>query len=137
MDIKSNLPKLAIAGVLIAGAVFMIEKFNGQSGAGSTVVVNVPVLSVEATQGEKLFLKNCKACHGKNAGGSRRGPPLIHKIYESGHHGDHAFVLAAKIGVRAHHWKFGDMPPQPQVSEGDVAKIIVYLREVQRANGIN
>ena len=140
MDIKASLPKLVVATVLIGGAIVVVGKLNGHnghSGAGSTITVNVPTLSTEAKQGAKLFAENCMVCHGKNGGGSKQGPPLIHKIYESGHHGDQSFVLAAKLGVRAHHWKFGNMPQQPQVTDRDVLRIVGYIREVQRANGIH
>ena len=64
-------------------------------------------------------------------------PPLIHKIYEPSHHADEAFQRAAANGVLAHHWSFGDMPAQPQVTRADMASIIAYVREVQRANGID
>ena len=75
-------------------------------------------------------------CHGPNAAGTKLGPPLIHDIYEPGHHSDQAFYLAAATGVRAHHWPYGDMPAQPQVSEAEVGLIIRYIRELQEANGI-
>ena len=49
-----------------------------------------------------------------------------------------AFVLAARNGVRAHHWPFGDMPPVGQpLTDGELAAIIAYVRELQRANGIS
>ncbi|NJO35044.1 MAG: cytochrome c [Rhodospirillales bacterium] len=43
---------------------------------------------------------------------------------------------AVKTGVRQHHWRFGDMPPQPRVTEEQVAAIVGFVREVQTANGI-
>jgi hypothetical protein len=61
---------------------------------------------------------------------------LRHKIYESSHHSDAAFQLAAKNGVVAHHWKFGDMPPVPGVTPDDVAHITAYVRAEQRKVGI-
>ena len=49
-----------------------------------------------------------------------------------------AFVLAARNGVRAHHWPFGNMPPVEQpLTDGELAAIIAYVRELQRANGIS
>lgn len=68
--------------------------------------------------------------------GTEQGPPLVHRIYEPGHHADAAFHMAVRAGVRQHHWRFGNMPPQPQVSEAELRTIIRYVREVQRANGI-
>jgi hypothetical protein len=47
-----------------------------------------------------------------------------------------AFVLAAKQGVRAHHWRFGNMPAVEGVSDEDVLQITDYVRALQRANGI-
>jgi mono/diheme cytochrome c family protein len=98
--------------------------------------VTIPQLSALAVEGQAAFSANCAQCHGPNGGGTDQGPPLIHPIYEPNHHADMAFVLAARNGSRAHHWQFGNMPPQPQVSETEIAAIIQFVREVQRANGI-
>ncbi|WP_374701253.1 c-type cytochrome, partial [Agrobacterium tumefaciens] len=46
------------------------------------------------------------------------------------------FQFAVVNGVRAHHWRFGDMPPQQGLSEADVSEITAYVRELQRENGI-
>jgi len=137
MDFKTGLPKLVVVGVMIAAGVIVFGKMRGSDDKGVAVNVKVPTLSALAVQGEKLFEANCTSCHGKNGSGSEQGPPLIHKIYEPNHHGDMSFVLAAKRGVRAHHWPFGDMPAQPDVSENDILMIVGYVRELQRANGIN
>ncbi len=102
------------------------------------VTVNVPTLSAAAKIGETAFNAICAACHGVNAAGNEgKGPPLIHKIYEPSHHGDMSFFLAVQNGVRAHHWPFGDMAPVTGLTEGDVKNIIIYIREVQLANGID
>jgi cytochrome c len=102
----------------------------------SEIRVKIPELSQTAKQGQTLFDTNCAACHGNNAAGTKQGPPLIHKIYEPSHHGDASFQLAAKYGVRAHHWPYGNMPPVAGVTETEVNSIIAYVRELQRANGI-
>ncbi len=101
------------------------------------VTVKVPDLSSVALEGKTLFEKNCLACHGKNAAGTGQGPPFINPIYRPDHHGDQAFVIAAMQGVRAHHWRFGNMPAQPQVKPDEIQKIVIYVRALQRANGIN
>jgi mono/diheme cytochrome c family protein len=92
-------------------------------------------------QGKSLFLQNCASCHGSDLKGvdkgDKKGPPLLHKIYEPSHHGDAAFQLAAKNGVRAHHWPYGDMPPVPKVTPDDVAHITAYVRAEQRKIGIH
>jgi mono/diheme cytochrome c family protein len=105
-------------------------------GAGPLVDVKVPELSPLATRGETAFKANCAPCHGKNAAGSNKGPPLVHDIYNPGHHADGSFFIAAKRGVRSHHWRYGDMPPQPQVTDGEMAAIVRFVRELQAANGI-
>lgn len=117
------------------GAVDMNEDHMGSG--KSLVETTIPELSPVAVKGEALFNENCAACHNNNAGGREGvGPPLVHKIYEPSHHGDESFQLAAKNGVRAHHWQFGDMPRVEGISRADVSTIITYVRELQRANGI-
>lgn len=107
-------------------------------GRGAAVQVAIPAaFSDTAKMGEKAFNATCAACHGKNAAGTEVGPPLVHRIYEPSHHADYAFEMAVNNGVRAHHWKFGNMPPQPGVTKADVATIVAYVRELQRANGID
>lgn len=96
----------------------------------------VPPASVKGTRGEALFNQRCAVCHGPNATGSVQGPPLVHRIYEPGHHSDLSFLLAVRRGVRAHHWRFGNMAPVPGLSEADVKEIIRYVRALQRAKGI-
>ena len=88
------------------------------------------------TQGKRLFEKNCAACHGPDLKGSDKGPPMLHPVYEPAHHGDASFQMAVRHGVRAHHWKFGDMPPVAGVSADEVAHITAYVRQQQRLVGI-
>jgi len=40
------------------------------------------------------------------------------------------------VGVRAHHWKFGNMPAIEGLTRADVKAIIAYVRELKRQNGI-
>ncbi len=100
------------------------------------VQVKVPlVMSKDAREGKKIFDANCSRCHGLNLSGTDKGPPLI--LYESSHHGDGAFFNAVRSGVRAHHWKFGDMPALDTLADNDVALIIRYVRELQKFNDDN
>lgn len=103
------------------------------------VQVRVPAdFSALAGQGKRAYAANCAACHGPDAAGQEGvAPPLIHPIYEPGHHGDGAFVRAARQGVPAHHWSFGDMPPVQGITDPEIAAIIAYIRALQRENGIN
>ncbi len=108
-----------------------------EEGQALAAVTLPATLSPEAEAGQQIFAANCASCHGTNAEGrAGTAPPLIHKIYEPGHHSDMAFVLAARNGVRAHHWRFGNMPPVPGLTDADLAGIIRFVREVQVANGI-
>jgi mono/diheme cytochrome c family protein len=102
-------------------------------------VIVPEALSAQARQGETYFNAVCASCHGTNAAGQDGvAPPLVHRIYEPNHHGDMAFVLAARNGVRSHHWPFGNMPPVEQrLTDGELGAIVAYVRELQRANGIN
>jgi len=95
-----------------------------------------PKLSSAGQMGKTFFEEKCVACHGVKAAGSENGPPLVHKIYEPSHHGDFSFQAAAKNGVRAHHWRFGDMAPVPGVTDKQIEWVTQYVREMQRANGI-
>ena len=108
--------------------------------AGTAMVeVALPeALSENAQIGKAAFEAKCAVCHGTNAAGQDGvAPPLVHKIYEPSHHGDGSFLVAVRNGVRAHHWRFGNMPPVDGLTEGDVKMIVAYVRELQRANGIN
>jgi len=97
----------------------------------------LPVLGPEAQEGKAAFDRHCVSCHGANAAGSATGPPLVHRTYHPALHADVTFELAVRRGVRAHDWRFGDMPPLPGVPPADVARITAYIRALQRANGIS
>ncbi len=142
--------KLLIGAALLGGAGVLYWGLSGSNdgpqdsasaennGEALVEIVLPDRFSEQAKLGERAFDAVCADCHGTNAVG-RDGvaPPLIHKIYEPSHHGDGSFLLAVQNGVRAHHWKFGNMPPVEGVTQGDVKNIIAYVREIQRANGIN
>jgi mono/diheme cytochrome c family protein len=99
-------------------------------------LASLPPTPAEHRTGEQLFERSCAQCHGLQGRGTEQGPPLVHRIYEPGHHSDQAFHLAVRSGVAAHHWRFGNMPAQPQVSEAEVTAIVGYVRWVQRQTGI-
>ncbi len=123
-----------LASVLLAPVVLGIAYWQANRDTG--VAVRVPTLSAKAELGRTAFEKTCMACHGKNAAGTRSGPPLVHKVYEPNHHSDTAFHRAVRKGVRAHHWPFGNMAPVADVKPAQVDLIVRYVRELQRANGI-
>jgi mono/diheme cytochrome c family protein len=125
----------AAVAIAIAGALVFLRPTTEPSRHSD--VMAPTSLSAAGQSGAKKFASSCASCHGERAAGSDRGPPLIHKIYEPSHHGDRNFLIAVRNGVRQHHWNFGNMPPQPGVSNADVAEIVTYVRALQRANGIN
>lgn len=128
---------LALAAALAGAALLGWNAFAPASRTeAGLVTVAVPALSAAARAGKRDFDASCASCHGPSGAGSDRGPPLIHDIYNPGHHADESFLLAARHGVRRHHWRFGDMPPQPQVSAAQMRAIVRYVRELQAANGI-
>ena len=138
--------------VLIAGTYWLVNS-NGTTvattaaaatttpddGSAAIVSINVPdTLSANAEIGKTIYDAKCAACHAPSGVGQvDMAPPLIHIIYEPSHHGDESFQRAAANGVRAHHWKFGDMPPVDGVTRGDITMVIAYIRALQRANGIH
>jgi len=101
-------------------------------------VILPETFSENAKVGKLLYEAKCVACHAVNASGQDGvAPPLVHKIYEPSHHGDESFQRAVSLGVQAHHWRFGNMLPVEGLTRGDVKMITAYVRELQRANGIN
>lgn len=148
---KGLIGALAVAAIAAAGWYWSQDGIGGGAtslatqsgpaakGAPMAQVVVPAELSAQAQQGEVYYTAACASCHGANAAGQEGvAPPLVHRIYEPSHHGDMAFVLAARNGVRAHHWPFGDMPPVEQpLTDGELAAIVAYVRELQRANGIS
>lgn len=116
-----------IGAVALIGVVFMPVSSAVTTDTG----VRVPF---KQAVGFNLFKKSCAQCHGEWAKGSDQGPPLVHDFYKPSHHGDGAFYSAALNGVKAHHWRFGDMPPVEGVKRRDIARIVEYVRWLQQAN---
>ena len=115
-----------LAGV--SGMLFSCTQNEARQDVAAKVQTVAPA---EFIQGETLYQNHCARCHGGKAAGTDQGPPFLSPIYEPGHHGDDSFVLAARNGVRAHHWSFGDMPPLPAVKEEEVRLIVGYVRWLQ------
>ena len=132
--------------VVISAAYLLIPIISNSTDYDEVSIIdNSAIVSIElpdelskvAQIGKLAFQSNCLACHGENAVGQKGvAPPLVHKIYEPSHHGDESFQRAVAVGVRAHHWKFGNMPAVEGLTRGDVKAIIAYVRELQEANGI-
>ena len=130
-------PLLTVAALMGAFVLGVGLWWMGQGDPSARLAeVKTPPLSPEATAGKALFDANCARCHGENAAGGENGPPFLDRIYRPAHHADMAFQLAVMQGVSAHHWRYGNMPPVPDVSQDEVKLIVAYVREMQRANGI-
>ena len=128
--------RLVIAAAVISGVVSLASRWTTTDDNAVVEVAAPSQLSDIAQSGKAQFEARCSECHGQAGGGTNIGPPLIHRVYEAPHHADLAFRLAVQIGVRAHHWSFGDMPPQPDITGAEIAAITRYVREVQVANGV-
>lgn len=125
-----------VAALLLAAALIM--RVVGSPATEPAVPHNaLPTLDAAESLGARAFSQHCQTCHGSNGAGTRVGPPLVHKIYDPSHHSDRAFVRAVRHGVIAHHWRFGDMPRVPDVTDQELDAIIRFVRAVQRANGIH
>lgn len=118
------------------GAMPGMPGMAGMGAALDTAGLRGLAVPAELQQGQALFRASCAQCHGEAALGTAAGPPLVHPVYEPGHHADIAFVLAAERGVRAHHWGFGDMPPRPELARPQVMEIVGYVRWLQREAGV-
>lgn len=127
---------LLFTAIVILGGAALFFQAGSKTKVATPDELIIPTFSVQAELGKDNFGTFCIACHGENATGTDQGPPLINIIYESSHHGDQAFLNAALNGVRAHHWRFGNMPPVEGIRPEQVQTIITYVRELQRANGI-
>ena len=135
---RAAVPVALAAAVGVAGYLYFGDRDDGTGGGAPIASVSVPeTFSARAQLGQKTYEANCASCHGRNAAGQDGvAPPLVHIIYETSHHGDESFQRAVSRGVQAHHWPFGSMPPVEGLTRGDVSLIVAYVRELQRANGI-
>lgn len=129
MNPKFKLAVYLLSALLLATPIYADHTTNH-------VDVEVGNLSSLASKGRLVFNTNCASCHGVDAAGGTGGPPLIHSIYNPGHHSNVAFIRAVRSGVRQHHWQFGNMPPQQHVAFGDMVFLMKFIREVQQQNGI-
>jgi mono/diheme cytochrome c family protein len=105
---------------------------SGPGDAGTGIPVQDPDL---VTAGEDLYIESCAECHGSDLRGTTQGPSHLSVVYEPSHHGDAAFFLAVRNGVRQHHWPYGDMAPVEGLADPEIEAIVAYVRENQRIHG--
>ncbi len=135
MKVLTKIGMATLATVLVASAGFVWSQ-RIRDLPPTSREVKMPALSPMALSGQRAYDATCAECHGAFGLGTDKGPPFLNPIYNPGHHSDEAFLRAVRNGVRQHHWRFGDMPAQPAVSDEEVQLIVRYVREVQQANGI-
>lgn len=126
---RSPWPLIIIGAVAVSVVIAIAIAAEPENDAGS----RDPALVAE---GATLFAANCAMCHGADLLGTATGPPLLHPYYAPNHHADEAFQRAVALGVVAHHWTFGNMPPLAHLTRDDVAKVIAFVRTEQEAAGI-
>jgi len=122
----------ALAGFVVIAVAFGGTQTDGGTDSGTGIPVQDPDV---VASGEPLYQASCAECHGADLRGTDLGPSHLSIVYQPGHHGDVAFVLAARNGVRQHHWPFGDMAPVLGLSDDDLDAIVAYVRENQRIFG--
>ena len=121
--------------ILATGAIMLVVTACSDSegtDAGSGISIQDPEM---VAAGDALYQANCASCHGTDLRGTAQGPSHLSVVYEPGHHGDAAFLLAARNGVQQHHWGFGNMEPVPGLSDEDISAIVAFVRENQRTQG--
>lgn len=133
---RSKKSALAVGAIALVVLGFAVAQYLRKDPAAPKAAAVVSDDAMQGPPGKIAFARRCAQCHGANATGSDNGPPLVHRYYVPSHHADFSFVQAVRQGVRQHHWRFGNMPPQPEVSQEEINLIIGYVRELQRANGI-
>ncbi|CAN5753679.1 hypothetical protein BH23GEM6_BH23GEM6_13230 [soil metagenome] len=142
-----NWSPLHLMGRLLSCSVVLIVSFSASACGGPHAATDLEAdraeelralpVPAQFQQGEALFERHCASCHGEKALGAESGPPLVHIIYEPSHHADFAFYMAVTQGVRAHHWRFGDMPPVAGLEQEEISRIIAYVRWLQQQAGIH
>jgi mono/diheme cytochrome c family protein len=124
---------IALGLLSCPAAVFVVF---GNSGPNSFARgTDAPSYSLAAGPGQIYLAQECAGCHGRLAGGTDRGPNLIQPDYGPERHSDAQFRRAVRHGMPAGRG-YNGMPATPGVSEADLNRMIVLVRELQRVNGI-
>ncbi len=121
--------KIVALVVVAATGLFVVACGSDQPDSGTTTT------SAGSADGADLYNQSCAKCHGVDLRGTAKGPSHLSIVYKSDHHSDDSFRSAARNGVGAHHWDFGDMQPVEGLSDADIDAIIAYVRTVQEREG--
>ena len=128
---KRYLPWIGVGALVLIMLVAVVG--FGQSESDPSAAESSSKL--DGAAGEPLYQQHCAACHGSDLRGTAAGPSHLSIVYEPNHHGDAAFALAVRNGVRQHHWNFGDMAAVPGLTDDQIAAITAYIRDQQRIRG--
>ncbi len=103
---------------------------------GDSTPLDLDAIDTTGVDGALVFANSCAVCHGRGLRGTSSGPPLLDARYRPGLHADEGFVTTIRLGVRQHHWQFGNMRPVEGLTDAQIAAVIQFIREEQRAVGI-
>ena len=130
--LDSEVRRRVFIAVLAAAVIVVLLLWNAEP----TTLTDPLAGEGDAAAGEVAFNETCAACHGPGAVGTDEGPTFLDSIYAPGHHADGAFLAAVRLGVRQHHWRFGDMPLQEGLTDQDINNIVAYVRQLQAESGL-
>ena len=128
--------KILRAAIAVGFAIIVAAVAPLQAAPLDPNAVVQPKMTPALNLGKLNYEAKCAKCHGRNTAGTNKGPTFLHRVYHPGHHGDAAFYRAAKSGAPAHHWPFGNMPTVDGVTDEQIKSIILYVRAMQKANGL-
>ena len=115
------------AAVFAAFGMSGLDAFDKGSGSQASLV--------SAEQGVTAFAGECIRCHGRLAGGTGRGPNLIHPDYGPSVRSDAQLRRSVREGMPGRRG-YDAMPAFPDLSKRRLERMITFVRELQRANGI-
>ncbi len=118
--------------VVLVGVSIALAILDG----GDDQPFDVSEIDTTDIDGSQVFANTCAVCHGRNLRGSETGPPLIDSVYRPSRHPNEAFITAIQLGVRQHHWQFGNMRPTGGLTDAEIAAVILFIRGEQRVAGI-
>jgi mono/diheme cytochrome c family protein len=130
---KSSVASVAVGVLALVGSACGTD--GDDDAATDTTESTASAPRFEGTDGAELYAAACASCHGADLRGTDRGPSHLSEVYEPSHHPDESFIAAANVGVRAHHWNFGDMPPVKGLTDEQLEAIVAYVRSVQEREG--
>jgi mono/diheme cytochrome c family protein len=126
---------LAVRGHRTAAGVVVVVLALGACGGGGQPE-DLPTGAALLAQGRDVYTNACATCHGDALGGTTAGPPLLAELYAPGQLSDEAMATAIVDGAPQQYWTFGPMPGVGGLSDVDIAAVIAFVRDEQRAAGL-